>query len=215
MKLFVFEHLRGLSERLMRPLRKRYHNNKAKRFKGPVPSIICNNCLGGVILHDLGLQFKTPTINLYFRTKEEFIFFVQNITEMQNLKMNEIICKEYNAPAGEMEYKGHSVVIIFQHYKDFQSGYEKWKMRMKRLDVNNLVVLLETPDASPELLESFSKIDNKKALVSKPIEGAPDYYVPLDIYDVWHPGKVLEYKSIFSLERWIDDWDYISFLNEK
>ena len=65
---YMYAHLRGLSERLMRPFRKRYHINKAKRFKGPVPSIICNNCLGGVVLHDLGLPFNTPTINLFFRT---------------------------------------------------------------------------------------------------------------------------------------------------
>ena len=85
---------------------------------------------------------------------------------------------------------------------------------MKRLDLNKIVVLLESPDVSPEIVKAFSQIKHKKAIISKPIQDVPDYYVPLDIYDNWHPGKVLEYKSLFSLKRWVDDWDYISFLND-
>ena len=29
-------------------------------------SILCNNCTGGFILHDLGLRFDSPTINMFF-----------------------------------------------------------------------------------------------------------------------------------------------------
>lgn len=29
-------------------------------------SLLCNNCNGGVICHDLGLQFRSPTVNLFF-----------------------------------------------------------------------------------------------------------------------------------------------------
>lgn len=29
-------------------------------------TIICNNCTGGIISHDLGCEFKSPTVNLFF-----------------------------------------------------------------------------------------------------------------------------------------------------
>lgn len=210
-----YSHIMGISSRLMHPFRSYYHKNKAKRFNGEVPSIICNNCLGGVMLHDLGLPFNTPTINLFFRTHEEFIYFVQNIEEMQTITMHEIDSSEFNVPVGEIEHKGHSIRIVFQHYKDFQSGYDKWKQRMKRMDLSKIVVLLESPDVSPETIEAFSQIKYKKAIISRPIQNTPLFYVPLDIYNNWHSGKVLEYKSLFSIKRWVDDWDYISFLNKK
>lgn len=37
-------------------------------------SILCSNCLGGVILHDLGLRFDTPTINMFFHNLDFFDF---------------------------------------------------------------------------------------------------------------------------------------------
>ena len=33
-------------------------------------TIISHNCVGGVIYHDLGLKFNTPTINLFFMAKD-------------------------------------------------------------------------------------------------------------------------------------------------
>ena len=41
----------------------------------PDASIISNDCLGGMISHDLGLKFMSPTINLYFETAEDYQIF--------------------------------------------------------------------------------------------------------------------------------------------
>ena len=37
-------------------------------------SILCNNCTGGFILHDLGLRFDSPTINMFFHNLDFFDF---------------------------------------------------------------------------------------------------------------------------------------------
>ena len=63
---------------------------------------------------------------------------------------------------------------------------------MKRMDLSKIVVLLESPDVSPETIEAFSQIKYKKAIISRPIQNTPLFYVPLDIYNNWHSGKVLE-----------------------
>ena len=41
-------------------------------------SIISMNCTGGILYHDLGLKFLSPTINLFFRA-EDFIKFCENL----------------------------------------------------------------------------------------------------------------------------------------
>ena len=59
--------------------------NKWLRFKFVIPqkrvalekkeiSILCNNCTGGLILHDLGLRFDSPTVNMFFHELDFFEF---------------------------------------------------------------------------------------------------------------------------------------------
>jgi uncharacterized protein (DUF1919 family) len=33
-------------------------------------SILCNNCVGAVIIHELGLQFRSPFVNLWLYPKD-------------------------------------------------------------------------------------------------------------------------------------------------
>ena len=61
----------------------RYRLNKENRnrlvFDRENPfSIISSNCVGGVILHELGLKFNTPTINLFF-VPRDYLEFIQNL----------------------------------------------------------------------------------------------------------------------------------------
>ena len=78
-KNFFVNHLKGLASRLMANPRRWYHKKKARNCNKENVSIICNNCTGGIILHDLGLKFNTPTINTLFYSADDFIFFVLNI----------------------------------------------------------------------------------------------------------------------------------------
>lgn len=52
-----------------------------KRLKNNEFSIISNDCTGGVIYHDLGLRFTSPTINLFFEPYEDYLYFLSNIKD--------------------------------------------------------------------------------------------------------------------------------------
>lgn len=43
-------------------------------------TILANNCNAGFIYHDLGLQFLSPTINLFFY-KDHFFTFLEHLDE--------------------------------------------------------------------------------------------------------------------------------------
>ena len=49
-------------------------------------TLITNNCIGGIIYHDMHLQFLSPTINLYF-DNEEFIRFSTHLEYYLSLSL--------------------------------------------------------------------------------------------------------------------------------
>lgn len=57
--------------------RKIYHRILFARLKNKEFSLIANNCNGGFILHDLGLQFRSPFVNLYINPND-YIFILEN-----------------------------------------------------------------------------------------------------------------------------------------
>lgn len=52
-------------------------NNRVKLFN-QTPCIIASNCNGGIIYHDLGLKFLSPTINLFFYP-QDYLKFIMNL----------------------------------------------------------------------------------------------------------------------------------------
>ena len=53
-------------------------------------SIICNNCVGGgVISHELGQRFNSPTVNL-FMNHEDYIKFLTKLTHYTSVPLKEI-----------------------------------------------------------------------------------------------------------------------------
>lgn len=57
---------------VMKHLQKNIDNKNKKRLTNYYPTLVCSNCLGGFLYHWLGLQFRSPFINLYM-TPEDFI----------------------------------------------------------------------------------------------------------------------------------------------
>lgn len=109
-------------------------------------SIISNNCWG--VLYDVyGLQYRSPTIGMYFFA-DDYVKFINNLPQylslqMQPLKIEASRHKEeiikngnVNSPLG---YVG-DVEVVFVHYKSAEEGCKKWNSRRKRVNYNNLLV---------------------------------------------------------------------------
>lgn len=59
-------------------MRKGLDKRNRARLTNPNPTVFASNCNGGVMTHDLGLQFRSPTVNLYIRPKE-YVRFLGNL----------------------------------------------------------------------------------------------------------------------------------------
>lgn len=59
-------------------LRMALNAENKKRLSNRNFTILCNNCVGGVILHELGERFNSPTVNLFFGA-EDYIKFLEKL----------------------------------------------------------------------------------------------------------------------------------------
>ena len=137
-----------------------FHNKEFKKVTNRDCSIISINCIGGVVCHELHLRFNSPTINLWFRTKDFLTFltnldyYLYNCELVQDMKLS----NQYMYPVGILG----EIRIFFQHYKSFEEAKTKWIERTKRLHMDNLyIVMVQGDDCTENDLVYFEKLDFK------------------------------------------------------
>lgn len=132
-----------------------------KCFKPRPISIISQQCIGGVIYHDMGMQFLSPTINLYFEAKD-FIKFVENLKHYMNVAID--VKEEEGKIIGYLE----DIRINFLHYKEVELAKAKWEERAKRILWNKIFVICTDRDGFDEqCFKRFEALPYKKALITR------------------------------------------------
>ena len=118
-------------------LQKRINQKNRKRLFNYTPTIIASNCTGGFLYHWLGLEFKSPSINLYM-TPEDFLTAMENFEKFINTPIYEFENDEYDYPVG---IGVCDTKIHFMHYSTFDSAMIAWNRRRKRMDMQNACVI--------------------------------------------------------------------------
>lgn len=132
----------------------------------PNVSIISQNCIGGVVYHKLGMQFLSPTINMYF-TPDDFLTFVENIEKLITCEPMEDLeeTKRMGFPVLNIIDKNLIVKLYCIHYQTVESAIEKWNIRKKRINLKNLFVIMTDRDGfEPQHFKRFEKLPYKKLL---------------------------------------------------
>ena len=97
-------------------------------------SFISQNCIGGVLYHDLGLQFLSPTINAFIPEPG----FVKLVLNLRHYMEQELIVRwgeEY--PIGMLD----DVEIHFMHYHTCKEAKEAWDKRKARINWDKIFVI--------------------------------------------------------------------------
>ena len=110
------------------------------RLTNEAPTLIASNCLGGFLYHWLGLQFRSPFINL-FLTPDDFITAMENFDVFMDCPLIEDKDSKMTYPVG-IGYK--DIRVHFMHYDSFENANLIWTKRKARMDKNkdNIGVLL-------------------------------------------------------------------------
>lgn len=163
--------------------------------------------------YDMKLRFNSPTINLSF-DMNEYVKFLENLPwylEQLVVPYEDI---RFDYPCGMIG----DVEIRFNHYKTFEEAASKWNERKQRIDWENLFVVGIDGDGCT--YESICRFDalpypNKVIFTHKPYpEFASAWYLP-GFEDMGGIGRATDFNEQGFIRRYMDKFDYISFLNGK
>ncbi len=142
-------------------------------------SIISSNCFAGRIMQDLGMQYNTPTLGLYFWAPD-YIEFLSNLhyylteakiqfVEHSKYPLGNKRRKEWRHwyPIGSLDGK---VEIQFLHYFSEDEAAEKWYRRASRVNWDKMLIVgMEQNLCTLDEIKAFDKLpfDNKIFFSSK------------------------------------------------
>lgn len=159
------------------------------RLKNDNFTILCSNCIGGLIYHRLGKEFLSPTINLWIR-QYDFIKLIHNLDEYMAKELV-FVPSEYNHPVAMLD----DVKIHFNHSKTEDEARSGWERRKKRMVHDNLyIVMYDRDNLSREQILSLRDVKCKKLIVLTETDNYPD----LDyVYHIDRTNKGRDNEQVF------------------
>lgn len=153
----------------------------------------------------------SPTINLFMRPKD-FIIFCSNLPYYLKMELNELdTAKPY--PCGKLD----GLRIDFMHYTCFDEAKAKWNERCKRVNLNNLCAIMVNRDGctiGDAIKFDSLPIQNKVFLTGKHFDGIKCELFNNNWFDESECTRDLcAFKGKVSVKRWIDEFDYVNFIN--
>lgn len=197
-------------------IRNREKQNRAlrKRLQTQRITILSSNCNGGIISHDLGLQFCSPTVNLFFRA-EDFIRFCENLHYYMEIDtmtpcLDTSIISSVSYPVARLG----DILLFLVHYKSIEEAQEVWNRRKKRVDYDNIVILTTDRDGmTEELKDRFERLPYRKVMFTH----LPDPRHPSTFYISGYENEecvgILTDHNTWDGSRPIDQFDYVAFFN--
>ena len=183
--------------------------NKAKLRNSKI-TILSSNCTGGIIYHELGLSFLSPTINIRIPSND-FVRFILNAEEY--LKKELVFFQsDEDCPAA---YLG-DIPIYFVHYKTEEESRNKWEERKKRINWGNVYVILNDRDGvTHEDILALQKANYRNMVVftSKQYEDCPNSFYMSQFAGQPEVGYTLGH--IPRTGEWYFEhyFDYVAWLN--
>lgn len=179
-------------------------------------TILCNTCIGGVMSHDLGQRFLSPTVNLYI-SPHHFVNMIENLEYYFSLRLepDQKLSECLNYPVGRLG----DILIYFKHYQSFEEAKNKWEERKRRVNYDNLYIMMTDRWCCPkEDLIRFEKLPYKKVcFTAKPHKDCPSSRVVKKNNEGTCVGIITSVVNVFGkrLYQCACDFNYIEFLNDK
>jgi len=155
-------------------------------------TLFANNCISGFIYQRYGLKYETPTIGVGFMPLE-FVKFCNNYEYylsqelVQTDDFNHDWFKptgggEVNFPVGRLD----DICLYFQHSKDFEKSKADWEKRKKRINKDNVFMVLYDHESNLENFEAFETIKSENKIY------------------LYHKGEIINSKDAFFIKDFND-----------
>lgn len=128
----------------IRKVQRRYKNIVYRRkLKSKDFTIIAQNCIGGVIYSQLGMEFTSPTINMFIED-DNFTKLVDNLPYYMSMKPYPINDEYIDPIDSNIRYPKigiGDIELCCLHYKDCEAAITAWERRKKRVNLNHVFVI--------------------------------------------------------------------------
>ena len=179
-------------------------------------TIVSNNCIAGSIYEDLHIEYRTPTVGLFFFAP----CYIKFISELKKNIDSELRFTNSSRYAKGNELRANSwypigllnneIEIHFLHYQSEEEAYLKWERRKERINWKNLFLIFTDNEGYsldevkkfdsikyPKVFFSAKKIDGIKCLVHLNNDGEHDNVG--NLYDNrWN------YRKHFNVVKWLN-----------
>ena len=187
-----------------------YEKNLQRRLKSDNFSIICSNCIGGIIYHRLGKEFLSPTINMWF-LQGDFLKFVENLPEYIEKDLV-FIDSKYDYPVAKLG----DIRLYFNHAKTEEEARHNWIKRKNRINYDNLFVIMYDRDGITQ--KDIKRLENiqckNKVVLSDKHFPNIDYVVTMSPTERVNGSQFLD-EDWLGRRTFEKKWDFVRWLNCK
>ena len=211
----------------LNPLAILRRNGMRKQLVNRDVTFLAPNCIGGILFHDLGLKFLSPTVNLMM-TQTDFLQFVLHMDAYLEGAFSFFKHAEYICPCAILQRDGlPNITVHFTHYASEEEALKKWNERKKRIKRSNIFIFIEERDGiTHDDLLKLSTL-SVKGIVAFTCHEYPD--IPYSVYipkyhAVEEVGDILkrhyindsrEYERYFDFVKWFNEADGGDFSVQK
>ena len=198
----------GIKDKLRQP----FVNRMRKRLKNKDMSVIASTCNGALILHDLGLKFNSPFVNLWIEASD-FVDICEDLKSYMEMDLKFTKVEGISYPVGLLK----NAKIYFMHYKSEEEAYEKWNERKKRINYDNIFILFAERDGcSEDILKRFDKLpfENKLVFVHKEMPEIKSAYYIKGFEGEDEIGLCSSFKGKCWPRKYYDQFDFPRWFNE-
>ena len=177
-------------------------------------TLLASNCNGACLLHDLGLKFLTPTVNLWMEPKD----YIEFLTHLEQYLAAEVefdtgLEQQRHYPVGVL---GGKVRIYFQHYRTREQAKAKWEERVKRVNLKNLFIWCTDRDGCTyEDIQNFDLLPypNKVLFTHVPYPEFKSAFYVKGFENQESVGLLFTFESATSEKKYYDQFPYIDWFN--
>jgi uncharacterized protein (DUF1919 family) len=137
-----------------------YLDKNRSKLKCDDFTVISSNCWGGILYKDLGMQYKSPFVNMYMFC-DCYVKLMADLKTYMNFPLRFIDASKY-LPGVAIDYPLallNDVEIHFIHFKTREDVLSRWIERKSRINYDKIIAVMSERDgASMEALEKFDRL---------------------------------------------------------
>lgn len=188
-----------------------FRYKQRKRLKNKHFTLLTGNCVGGYLYHELGLPFRSPTINMMI-LNQDFKKFILNLDHYLSLVPTPCVDQRYpNVPSASLD----DIILHFTHYSSSSEGIDAWEKRKQRIDFNNIYVIISDIDLTDDDIHELKNAKCKKLVVMTARNLELDYCLYLPVFkEKKHVGELLG-KTISGKWKFEQYFDFVGWVNSE